>query len=191
MYGNILLRMLNWTSLHFAVSTISETHQPRAIPIVIHLDSSFLTIWDIYVLANYPNAMVIAESGLWDHSTTHIQSTVLSLNGWTRHLDLALPWAPPFSAVASCVPYSWLCFWCADTTSWSQTCVQWPCSGSCENQHPFLCSRVTRCYNTISICKECALSKGVTADRVLLSLCFSIMWETQRSWRQAKACQIL
>lgn len=39
----------------------------------------------------------------------------------------------------------------------------------------FLCSWVTGCYNTISICKECAGSKGVTADRVLLSLCFSIM----------------
>lgn len=38
-----------------------------------------------------------------------------------------------------------------------------------------LCSWVTGCYNTISICKERAGSKGVTAERALLSSCFSIM----------------
>lgn len=154
-YQTILKWMLHWTFLPFAalawVQSHSHFHTFRFL---------FLNIRDIGVLANYTNCY----SYRWIDCEIVVpltsKVTVLSPKGGPGVWISSFPslQASPRVGFASCVPSDWLGFWCADTTSWSPSCVQWACSGSCENQHPFLCSRVTGCYNTISICKECALA---------------------------------
>lgn len=105
MYGNIQIRMLNWTSLTFLPLPYLRLSPAQSHSHCHSFRFLFLSIWGIYVLANYPNAMVIAESGLWDHSSlTSRESTVLLLNGWRRRLDLTLPWVPPSALLTSCVP---------------------------------------------------------------------------------------
>lgn len=153
MFQTILTWMRNWMSLPFAALAWAQSHS--------HFHTFrflFLNVRDIDVLANYTNCY----SHRWMDCEIVVPLTSKVTVFCPLRVDQAFGspplQAPPRVGFASCVPSDWLGFWCADTTSWSPTCVQWACSGSCENQHPFLCSRVTGCYNTISICKECALA---------------------------------
>lgn len=107
----------------------SFRHKHKATPTFMHPDSSFQTSWHICILANYTNHC--------SHHWVKITGCNFIRVVWGIWTGIA----PPSVRFASCVPYDCLRFWCVDSTSWSQTCVQWGCSGSCENQHPFLCKR--------------------------------------------------